>query len=314
MNIALIDPLSFVGKEIARLLPEWPGLSPVSVSCYHTAGDDEHQIADLAGEPALAPPLDDPAELAAYDAVLVASGHESTHRLERLAEEIPSLPVDLPVVDAARTPALRALSQVAMTLEPGFGTPYHYRVPAPAIVAAIHVVEAIAELDPRGLAIHAEEPASAFGKNGIEELALQAAARLQGEPVKPRTLPGILAFNSRSLEDEGLAAEAEALLAPLEVSVSRSASGRFHGHLAHLAIVLRSPATAEIFEGCCRASDSLQLTSDGLDLSQVTDAASVLVGPPAVSSTGHLVSVTTAVDGFLLGGARTALELLASLV
>ncbi len=311
MRIALIDPLSFVGKEISKLLPTWPGLSPASVDCFHTEADDEHQIAELGGEPALVPPLDDPGDLAHYDGVLIAADHEMTPRLEGLAEAIRDVPADLPVIDAARTPGLHDVTRVVMAPQDG---PLRYRVPAPPLVAAIHVLEAIAELLPQAIAIHVEEPASAFGKGGIEELAGQVTARLKGEPPSSGVLQGILAFNLRSLPDGGLNEEAETLLAPLETSVTRSAVGRFHGHTTHLAIVLGSPTTAGAFERCCRSSERLQLIPDGLDLSRVPDSASVLVGRPAVSSRGRLVTVTTAVDGLLLGGARTALELLAMLV
>ena len=75
-----------------------------------------------------------------------------------------------------------------------------------------------------------------------------------------------------------------------------------------------APATAGDFEACCRASESLRLIPGGVDCSTVPDSTTVLAGPPSVSADGRLVSVTAAVDGLLLGGARTALELLAALV
>jgi len=314
MRIALIDPLSLVGKELCRLLPEWPGVAPVSVDCYHTAADDEHQISELGGAPALVAPLDDPAELASYDAVLVASDHAATPRLEGLAEGIRTVPSDLPVIDTARVRVLRSLTRSAIVPDVRSGAPQRYRMPAPAVVATIHVLEAAAGLAPLAVAIHSEEPASAFGANGIEDLAAQASARLQGEAPKPGTLPGTLAFNLIGLPAEDLLEDAQELLAPVEVSVTRSAVGRFHGHVVHLAIALQSPATAGDFEACCRASESLRLIPGGVDCSTVPDSTTVLAGPPSVSADGRLVSVTAAVDGLLLGGARTALELLAALV
>ncbi len=244
-KIALIDPTTLVGKELARLLQTWPGLSP-TVDSFHTGTEEEHRVAEVGGGAALVAPLDDPMVLAGYDGVLLA-GREATPRLCALAEGLGGLPPELPVVDAGRAPVLRAATRVAAPAARSQELPLHFRVPDPSIVAAIHVLEAVSELKPLAAGIHSEEPVSVLGPGAVEALARQAAARLQGEPAPTEELGEVLAFNFRSLPDDGVAAEASALLAPVEVSLTRAAVGRFHGHVVHLSLLFPGAISVETF-------------------------------------------------------------------
>ncbi|NOZ95538.1 MAG: hypothetical protein GXP47_12505 [Acidobacteria bacterium] len=310
-KIALIDPTSLVGKELARLLPTWPGLSP-TVDSFHTGTEEEHRVAEVGGGAALVAPLDDPMVLAGYDGVLTA-GREATPRMTALAEALDELPQELPVVDAARAPVLRAATRVAAPAAQTQELPLHFRVPDPSVVATLHVLEAVSGLRPLAAGIHSEEPVSVLGPGAVQALARQAAARLQGEPAPTEELGAVLAFNFRGLPDDGAGAEASALLAPVEVSLTRAAVGRFHGHVVHLSLLFPEAISAETFETLCRSSESLRMAPAGLDMAEAPDSGSILVGPPSVSSSGRLLTVTATLDGLLFGGARTALELLDSL-
>ncbi len=309
-RLLMVDPLSLIGREILLLL-ERDEVHIAHISYRHTDDDPEHQIAELAGNPALVPPLEGPDDFTDCDAVLVAAETDSP-RLDHVAEFLRSNP-GTPVVVVGRPGRLRSLTTPAAG--PAAHWPsLHLRVAHPALVATSVLVAALADLEPAGGGVAAVDPVSSLGRDAVERLAQQASRRLSGTPVEEEIEGAILAFNLIATDDTDLDEDAALLLPGLDLAVTRSMSGHFHGHVAHIALAFaRSLDELEVRDALL--SDARIIHSDSpLRLDGTPDSDEVVILPPRLSRERKHLAVTAMVDGLRVGGARTALDILASLV
>ncbi len=309
-KIALIDPLTLLGRQVLELLPRFPGLAG-NVSLFNTGPEGDHQVAQLGGAAALVPPLAAADDLEGCRAVLVAS-EASGERLETLLEALDAMP-DVALVDAARLDALRPLAEPAAGPDPA-RPGRRLRVVHPALASAARVLRPLAGLGPVRLALTALEPVSELGEDAVDALARQATARLRGEPPEDDIAGRVLAFNCIGLAPDPLQEDAAALFPGLAVTVSRLMAGWFHGHLAAMTVTFAEPVDeGELLEAW--ASDpGIEIAPGPLRLDAVADSETVLLAGPQSSADRRSVAVTTAVDGLIVGGALTALELLQSLI
>lgn len=311
-KILIVDPLTLLGRETLHLLAVDPFLS-ADVGYVHTGEDDEHQIAELAGEPALVPPLDAPDQLADAGAVLVASG-VATPRLGNLLEFADTNP-STPVVVMGRVPVEWDRMPPAAGAVPE-GTPRHVRVAHPALVMLWTLTNCLRYLGPAWATLAALDPVSAGGAEDVERLARQGAQRLQGADVAASDLIGdqVLAFNLVAADDEELNRDASELLPDLEVAATRAATGCFHGNAAQIGIGFDS--TIEEHEVLAALRDDERFAEPDLPLSldAMTESDVIGLGLPRLSRGGQALSVTAFADGLRIGGARTGLEILRSLL
>ncbi len=309
-RLLMVDPLTLLGREVLLLL-ERDEVHVAHVSYRHTEDDPEHQIAELAGNAALVPPLEGADDFADCDAVLVAAETDSP-RLDHVAEFLRSNP-GTPVVVVGRAGRLRSLTTPAAG--PAAEWPsLHVRVAHPALVATSVLAAALADLEPSGGAVAAVDPVSSLGQDAVERLAHQASRRLSGTPVEEEIEGGILAFNLIATDDTDLDEDAALLLPDLDLAVTRSLSGHFHGHVAHVALGFpRSLDELEVRDALLSA-DRLAHSEPPLRLDGTPDSDEVVILPPRLSRERRHLAVTAMVDGLRVGGARTALDILASLV
>lgn len=309
-KILIVDPLTLLGREALRLLADEPFLS-ANVAYVHTAVEDEHEIAELAGEPALVPPLDDPSQILEADAVLVASD-VATPRLGHVlelasSESATSIVVMSPVLSYwdSLTPAAGADVE---------RTSNHLRVAHPALVVLWTLIGTLGYLDPEWATVAALDPVSAGGTEDVERLARQAAQRLQGAQVEERIADQVLAFTMVAADDEDLNRDVSLLMPDLEIAATRTATGCFHGHVAQIGIGFASPVEElEVLEAL-RNDERLAEPDLPLTLDSCTDTDLIGLSAPRLSRHGRILSVTTMVDGLRIGGARTAIEILRSMI
>jgi len=309
-KILIVDPLTLLGREALHLLPGDPVLA-ADPGYLHTAADDEHQIAELAGEPALVPPLESSDQLSEFDAMLIASDI-ATPRLAHVLEFAAGHP-STPVVVMGHLPGDWDL------MPPAAGpvadrTSSHLRVAHPALVALWTLVGSLRYLDPVWATVAALDPVSAGGAEDIERLARQAAKRLQGAEVEELLAGQVLAFNLVAADDEDLNRDAAVLLPDLEISASRIATGCFHGNAAHVGIGFASAVEEHEVMEALRDDERLAVPDLPLSLDSITESDLIGLSVPRLSRGGRQLSVTVTADGLRIGGARTALEILRSLL
>lgn len=306
-KILIVDPLTLIGREFLRCLEEAPDLV-VEVDYRHTAADEEHQIAELGAVPALVPPLDDPDELVDRGIVVIASDLETerTGHLENLLIRHP----DLRVIDIGRLPRLAELTAPAIGSTVRETDRPHLRVAHPALAAAASVIAALRSLEPVRGAVAAVDPVSTFGRDALEVLVHQAGRRMQGGDPDHSIDGHVLAFNSVGVDADQLTYEAAELIRGVPLAVTRTLTGCFHGHLAHLAIELAEAADDPEVRDELESAQDLVVGEAPLGLDLVTDRDHVLLGPPQLSPDRRVVAITGMVDGLRIGGALTAIEIL----
>ncbi|MCJ7755583.1 MAG: hypothetical protein MUP13_13550 [Thermoanaerobaculales bacterium] len=308
-RILLLDPLTLAGREFLNSgdLLDRLGLD---IEFRHTAVDDEHQITEWAGGPALVPALDSTGDLEGYDVIVVASDAQGS-RHDHLFEFLDRNP-DVAVVDLARLPAL--LEHTTPSVGGAVETSRHLRVAHPALVATSRLVEVLADFgDIRGtLAI--VDPVSIYGREAIELLARQTATRLQGEPVTELIYGHVRTFNVIAIDAFDLQEEAAQVMPNVPLAVTHSLSGVFHGHLAHLGLVFSERVDPDDIRDALSQTEGIEISDLPVSLDAVPDRDFAVITPLVMSPDGRQLAVTIMADGLRIGGALTAIDILASLV
>ena len=137
-KLLVLDPLTLVGREFMNSgdLLDRLGLE---FDFRHTAIDDEVQIAELSGGPALVPPLNSADDLEGQDVVVVASDSQGS-RHDHLIEFLDRNPESM-VVDVARLPVLNERTTPSVGRDTT--TSRHLRVAHPALVVTSRLAEVL---------------------------------------------------------------------------------------------------------------------------------------------------------------------------
>ena len=310
-KIGLIDPLTLLGHQILELVPRFKNIAG-RIALFNTAEEDDHQVADVGGQPMLVPPLESGDELDACSAFLVASD-TSSPRLQTLIDHLERHP-NLSLVDCGHLEELRQMTLPAVPA----GTPgpeaHRIRVPHPAAVAAIRTLRPLMDLGPIALDVMAMEPVSAFGRDAIGRLARQATARLQGQQAEHDIGGETLAFSSVAAPAGDLQEDLTILLPDLAVAAGRLLTGWFHGHVTRMAVMFDVPVEPDDITSRWKDATATRLVGDPLRLDAVVNQEEILLAVPALAANHRVLAVTAMSDGLLIGGAVTALELLSSLM
>lgn len=305
-KLLLIDPLTLTGRELLTYLGSRD--EAIEIEYAHTSDEDEHEIAELAGQAGLVPPLEDMSELDDAGVIVIASDHTTT-RFERLADWIHTHP-DARVVDAARHPLLRSgLVPTAGATGPQPGAS-RLRVAHPTLVALSALLDGLGGISIDSGHLVAVDPASEHGRGGVEIMAKQAISRLQGEPASDLIDGQVLAFNYLAADPDELAEDLATLVSAGSWSADRAVGGAFHGHVAHILLELAEPVDENEMRQLLEDDPRFTVQPVPLALDSILDQDQMLVGLPRVVAGGRRVITTVMVDGLRIGGAVTAVEAL----
>jgi len=306
-RMMLVDPLTLPGRELLAYL-ESAAAHP-TLEYRHTDDDDEHQIAEIGGAPALVPPIEGPDELEGHDVVVIASldAHDRTDHVVRFLEGGAAGAL---VVDLGGCEALRTLTRPAVRTDAGDGAERLLRVAHPALVAVERLWRAFEPFGVAGGSVAAVEPVSTRGTAGIETLASQAAARLQGSRPSDHLDGLVLAFNHVPVDASDLERDAGVLFPGLDLAITRAVSGLFHGHVTTIALDLETAVSPPDAAQALFDSESLVSTDLGTPLDRIVDTDQVAVSPPSLSASGRRVAVVASADGLRIAAA-TAWQLVA---
>ena len=299
-RFAILDPLTLMGQEltteIERCFPE------AELSLFHTSEDDEHQIAEIGGQAALVPPLDEGESLSEYDVVLLAADRTSP-RLKVLEQALEG-DESLVFIDASSLGHYRHLTSPALNAD-AMTSGARLRPAHPSIVVADSILRAVAAFEPTALTISSIEPVSIYGKEAVTTLAHQAAQRLQGDAVTEKIDKQIAAFNMTAVSGIDLMKEATLLFPDLKVAATRTLGGCFHGHLTILSLAFGSTVSVTAAVRALKKVPGLSIKKAPLSIDRVSDREGICLTTPEVSAGGRLVTLQTMVDGLRIGGAET---------
>lgn len=305
-RIALIDPMTLLGRECLNELGERQ-FNLDEFQLFHTSEVEEHQVTAAGGRAMLVSRLQEPDDLANTEIMVLCSDAE-TERLEIL-DRVLETRQELLLIDVSSISRYEHLCQAVAT---GKYAPSSRRIRLadPALVMAMHLLEAFDGFEIRGVSLVSVQPVSALGEPGIQTLAGQAATRLRGENLEPGER--ILAFNMNTLDPGRLRRDGAELFPGLELTVALVTGSCFHGHLLHLGLRFAEPVVAEEVETVLRSSDVLRRVDFPMDLSLVPDQRQILVGEPLLSESGASLLLQAMADGSRIGGAIIFADLLES--
>lgn len=308
-KLLVLDPLTLIGREFLNTGEALDRLG-LEFDFRHTDVDPEHQIAEITGGPALVPPLESVEELEGNDAILVASDNLGS-RHDPLLEFLDRDP-DTTIIDMAR------LAGLAERTTPSTGRDLpderQLRVAHPAMVVASRLFDVLAYFGKLGGTLAIVDPVSEFGKDAVELLAGQSRQRLLGAAVEDMIYGHVRAFNVVAVDAFDLQEEA-ALVAPnVPLAVTRSLSGVFHGHLAHLGLAFDNPLDPDDVREALSQAEGVEIEDLPVNLDGAADRDHAIITPPVMSPDGRQLAVTAMADGLRVGGALTAIDILENLI
>jgi hypothetical protein len=308
-RLLLLDPLTLAGREFLNSgdLLDRLGLE---FEFRHTAVDDEYQITELEGGPALIPPLESVGDLEGHDMIVVASDAQGS-RHDHLIEFLDHNP-DVPVIDLARLPLLNDLTAPSVGRE--VPESRHLRVAHPILVVTSRLVHALTHFGALRGMLAIVDPVSIYGRDAVELLAAQSRQRLQGEPVGELIFGHARAFNVVAVDAFELQEEAAEVLPTVPLAVTHSLSGVFHGHLGYLGLIFEDRVDPDDVRDALSLTDGIEIADFPVSLDAVPDRDFAIITPPVISPDGRQLAVTIMADGLRIGGALTAIDILESLV
>jgi hypothetical protein len=305
----ILDPLTLRGRELLTCSDRLDGVVG-EWDFRHTDLDEEHQIADMVAGPALVPPLDGPKDFDGADVIVVASDGWSSrheHLLTFLQDRSETALIDLSGFEALRDHTTPSIGDVGPDSR-------QLRVAHPALFATSRVFEVLSHLGALGGSLAVVDPASASGREAIKILARQASQRAQGAQVDARIQGHVLAFNEIAVESDGLQEDASLILPDLPLAITRTLSGSFHGHLAHLGLSFDHRLEPDDVRDVLAQAEGIEIESLPISLDSVANRDHVIVTPPVLSPDGTQLALTMMADGLRVGGALTVVEILERLL
>lgn len=242
-TLSILDPTSLLGREVMEgLALELPDLR---CRLFHTTGTDEHLIAEVGSHTGVVAPLQTLDELGGSAAVIVcrAVGDQlAAHLLEWLTRHPEVALVDASQPGVAGETALTALDRAPRRR----GQPRWYHLIDPSLAAPTRLLKALGSLRPARAHITVFRSASGFGSAAVEELAVQAAARLTGlAPASPRALPAVLAFDLAPASENvrvQLQRQIAEVVPEFELHLQAVETGVFFGHAASFFVTMSEAA------------------------------------------------------------------------
>ena len=309
--LTVLDPTSSIGRElvetIAKQLPE------LRLRFFHTTGDKEHLVVEVAERAAIVPPLVDPDELEGSIAVLVTATPPAAIATALLGWL--RGPAGVPLLDATQ-PGLAPEECHALAGPVGQPLPAlrWFHLLDPALVGVARVLGALGSFEPQVTTTTVFIPAASHGEVAIEELAAQAAARLTGhEPDRPRALPAVLAFDLWPVGGdvtEGLRAQLEKLFPAITHRVMAADVGVFHGNLSALTVRFSRPPRLEQVRASLGHLLNLHVVrrNQRIGISECVGSTDVVCSDLVAS--GDELSVWVACDGLKAGGVLAVIDLI----
>lgn len=312
--LTVLDPVSRRGRELCEALAR--DLPQVRRRYFHTTGDAEHLITEVAGEAQLVQPLEDPEELGGGMAVILTAP-PSPAIGQRLRTWLATEPATS-VIDWSLPPVLDA-SAAAIFPGPHGGLPgkRQFQAISPALTGPVRVLGALASLGVSAAHLTLLTPAADAGTDAQEELAAQAVARLSGHtPPRPRHLPSVLAFDAGPLpvaSRDHLTTQLARLGLSCTPHLSALGISAFHGHVATVVFSLEGSPRTSAVEAALRRDPTLHAARPGRLGTLSKAVAGEQVHHGELQHIQGLWSLVLVYDGSQLAGPQLVVDLLTSL-
>jgi len=231
LRIAIVNPLTLVGKELITILHE-RGIAYMKIELFDSTGSEKGALTEIDSEPAVVQELL-PGALEGLDIVFFCGPHDANQQWIARAESDGFRAIDL----SERTEtASEGVCVVAGVNESASDSGSTIVSPHPIAVPIVIVLAAISDLPLRLAVVTVTLSASDAGQDGVDEMLAQTIATLNMQSIPKKVFDRQLAFNSYPAPagaaiERLVAEEARSILGrglPLSISITQGST--FHGH------------------------------------------------------------------------------------
>ncbi|MEM7049831.1 MAG: Asd/ArgC dimerization domain-containing protein [Acidobacteriota bacterium] len=305
-SVALIDPMTLLGEELRERLEQRPDLA-LDLRLLSADEDQVGALTTVGGAAAMVGKAEGD-DLANLDLAIFCGSDL------RLLADLP--PAATAIVASPGTPVDEAIPVIAGVNESRAERGRRLLSPHPSAVLLGHLLGPLASFAPQSIVATLIEPASIYGKQGLDDLFDQARALVALTQVPTtETFERQLAFNlyPATSPGEGIADELRAALSrdDLALRLQRLQAPVFHGISVHLTVELDGPWSLQEVSEALAAHPWNELAEDGDRIGPI-DAAnheSVLIGGLAQSGERHF-GLWAVMDNLTRGGALNMLRIL----
>lgn len=329
VRIALIGAESFRGKELKSVL-EGKKFPIEKIEFFDPDVEEEYsKLTEFRGEPHVVMPLDE-AAIADSDLVFLASDKETNREYGNLAVKKKFLAIDLSETFNAdkKVPiVVGGINHITVLKK----KPALIANPHPVTIILTHFLNVICEkFHPKKIAAFVLQPASAFEKAGIEELAAQSFAVLNSSSVSKKTFRTQVAFNLLSdiapVDDDGFSSAEKQILSetkrvldlqdlPLSVAIIQAPVFHTYAIMIHLELEERTdiPTLVDLFKKSTYFKVASPSPSHPVSCLQVAGKDKIYIGQiKKEDSVPGKYWVWTVADNLTRGSALNAYEILES--
>ncbi len=303
-RLAILEPKSLVGEAIREALSTrtepWD-----DIELFTEQESEVGSVTEIAGRAALVQSLEDDA-LHGFDAVLVCGQETSPGLLDSVPAGCRAILVDSELTEGY-APAVSGINDTDLT---GID---RLRSPAPGVLLLAHLLSPLRDRGSMSITAHVLQPASARGKEGMDELFAQTRSILAMSEDRPQEVFGSqLAFNLLPWHGVALAPAQDlqtVLGSSVEASVQVTQAGVFHGCTAAVFLLPSFSLEAEDLLQTLVENPLVEEAESPDQLGPVAAATSdkILIGEPSASTGGGLW-LWACMDN-LVASARNALDL-----
>lgn len=258
-RLGIVNPTTLVGGEIKAVLEE-RGFQYDQVDLLDSTGEKAGSLTEIAAEAAVVQEIS-ALNLEPLDIVFFTGPAKTNAKWIEAAEEARCLSIDISTSDDAREglPVVAGVNSDAITEDRG-----RIVSPHPAAIPLILVLDRIRTLSPvRAGAATIIQPASHFGKDGIDELFQQTVQSLNMAKLPTEVFDRQLAFNlfpaADAVHAEGLIrSDMTAVLGHMPVAVSLVQGPAFHGHSLSIFVQTADDVRAESLRDVLGSTGALE--------------------------------------------------------
>jgi len=262
-RIGIVNPSTLEGTEIKAILEE-RGFHYEQVDLLDATGENTGALTDIAEEAAIVQEISR-ASLEPLDIVFFTGPADLTSDWLVAADEAGCLSIDLSSSETEREglPVVSGVNSSEITEDRG-----RIVSPHPAAIPLILVLDRIRAVSPVSTAVATlVQPASRYGKDGIDELFQQTIQALNMTKLPTEVFDRQAAFNlfpaADAVREEGLIRSAViSVLGRIPVAVSLVQGPTFHGHSLSIFVRTEGPAAVEQLRTSLASIRALEIDED----------------------------------------------------
>ncbi len=262
-RLGIVNPNTLAGGEVKAILEE-RGFNYDVVDLLDSTGEAAGALTEIAEEAAVVQEIS-AENLEPLDIVFFAGTIESNTKWLAIADDFNCLTIDLSSSDKVRDgmPIVAGVNSDAIVQDTG-----RYVSPHPAAIPLILVLDRVASVSPvLSAAATIIQPASHYGKQGIDELFQQTIQALNMKTLPTEIFDRQAAFNlypaaEAALTESLIRSDLVAVLGKVPVAVSLVQGPTFHAHSLSIFVHAEKSLSLDTLRNALASTDTIEIEDD----------------------------------------------------